>query len=238
MIEKDEETQEENLDLTSGHRARVKTRFLNNYGVNTSYDDYELLEIILFYSIPRRDVKPLAKKLLQKYGTLAGILSSTKENLLQNKGVSENTLVLFHLFKVTNTHLLKKSVKNSHIIKNWDNLIDYCFMKMAHEAKEMISVIYLNVKNIVIQDEIIQQGSINSSAIYPREIIARCLDLRASSIILIHNHPSGDANPSVEDIEMTKDIQKTLSSANIKLHDHVIVANSGILSLKNLGLLR
>ena len=229
---------EEELDFITGHRKRVKSRFLNTYNIDTSYDDYELLEIILFYSIPRKDVKPLAKTLLQKYGSLSKVLSSTKENLLQNKGITESTIVLLHLLKATNTHLLKKNVEHSHVIKNWDNLLDYCFMKIAHEPKEMINVIYLNIKNTVIKDEIIQEGSINSSSIYPREIISRCLDLRASSIILVHNHPSGDANPSIEDIEMTKDIQKTLSSANIKLHDHVIVAQSGITSLKNLGLLR
>ncbi len=226
------------IDLRTGHRQRVKTRFFNNYNINTSYDDYDLLELILFYSIPRKDVKPLAKSLLQKYGSLSTILSSTKENLLQNKGINENSVTLFHLIKATNTHLLKKNLLGSHVIKNWDNLLDYCFMKMAHESKEMINIIYLNIKNVVIKDEIIQEGSINSSVVHPREIIARCLDLRASAIVIVHNHPSGDASPSREDVEMTSDINKALASANIKLHDHVIVGQGGITSLKNLGLLK
>lgn len=233
-----EDDNDKEIDLITGHRKRVKTRFLNNYGLNTNYDDYELLELILFYSIPRKDTKPLAKKLLKKYGSLSGVLFTTKENLLQNEGITENSIVLFNLIKATNIHLLQKDILQSHVIKNWDNLLDYCFLKMAHASKEMINIIYLNTKSIVIKDEIIQEGSINTSTIHPREIIARCLDLRATSIVIVHNHPSGDSTPSVEDIEMTETIKTTLSSANIKLHDHVIVGKSGITSFKNLGLLK
>ncbi|MDR0484056.1 MAG: DNA repair protein RadC [Alphaproteobacteria bacterium] len=229
----------EDIDIISGHRQRVKSRFLNNnHNKNTTYDDYELLEMLLFYTIPRRDVKPLAKSLLQKYGNLATIISTPKENLLQNKGVSENTVCLLQLVKASNIQILKKSISNSSVIKNWQNLMDYCFAKIAYEKKEVFHVVYLNVRNTIIADEILMEGSINSITVYPREIIARCLDLRASSVIIIHNHPSGKPDPSSEDIEITNALNQALTSINVKLHDHVIIAMEGITSFKNLGLLR
>jgi DNA repair protein RadC len=229
----------EDIDVASGHRQRVKSRFLNSFAnKNMTYDDYELLEMLLFYSIPRRDVKPLAKLLLQKHGSLANILAAPKEILLQSKGVNENTVCLLQLIKTTNTQILKKAVSQSSVLKNWKDLMDYCFAKIAHEKKEVFHVVYLNVRNTLIKDEVLVEGTLNSITIYPREIIARCLDLKACSVIIVHNHPSGNPTPSMEDIEMTNKLCASLESIGVKLHDHVIIAESGIASFKNLGLLK
>ncbi|MDR2007813.1 MAG: DNA repair protein RadC [Alphaproteobacteria bacterium] len=230
---------EENIDIISGHRQRVKSRFLNSFAnKNMVYDDYELLELLLFYSIPRRDIKPLAKLLLQKYGSLANILATPDEILLANKGVSENTVCLLRVIKATHTQVLKKSISQSSVLKNWQDLMDYCFAKIAHEKKEVFHVIYLNVRNILIKDEILAEGTINAITVYPREIIARCLDLKANSVIIVHNHPSGNSAPSLEDIEMTNKLVASLNSISVKLHDHVIIAEGGITSFKELGLLK
>ncbi|MCL2566648.1 MAG: DNA repair protein RadC [Alphaproteobacteria bacterium] len=236
---KDDDFETEDIDIISGHRLRVKNRFLNNsQNRNMAYDDYELLEMLLFYAIPRRDVKPLAKSLLQKYGDIATIIATPQEILLQHKGVSENTVCLLQLLKTTNAQILKKTISNSSVLKNWKDLMDYCFAKIAYEKKEIFHVIYLNIRNIIIKDEILAEGTLNAITVYPREIIARCLELKASAVIIVHNHPSGNPTPSMEDIGMTNKLCTSLESINVKLHDHVIIAESGTTSFKNLGLLK
>ncbi len=225
------------IDIKIGHRKRVKTRFLENYNLNSSYDDYELLEMLLFLAIPRKDVKPLAKLLLSRYGSLGKILASSKESLLKTEGVTENIIFTLILMKATTIQLLRRNLEGTTVIKNWETLLDYCYAHIVDQSKEVIKILYLNTRNVLIKDEIIQEGTLDIINIHPREIIRRCLDIAAKSIIIVHNHPSGNPDPSEEDIKLTTYLVKNLHTANISLYDHIIVGRGGIISFKSLGLL-
>ena len=218
-----------------GHRDRLRQRFIE--GGPEALPDYELLELILFLVIPMKDVKPLAKDLVAKFGSLSGVLNATHDELCTVKGLSENSAIGLKSIQATAHRLLKQDVMNRPILNSWSRLMEYCQATMAHETVEHFRVLFLNKKNELIADEIQQSGTIDHTPVYPREIVKRALALDASAIILCHNHPSGDPTPSKDDIEMTDHVIAAAAALNITIHDHIIVAKKGVTSFKAKGLM-
>lgn len=219
-----------------GHRDRLRERFLKS-GVD-GVQDYELIEMILFSAIPRRDVKPLAKQLLAEFGSISGLLSASIEELQKVKGLSENAAVLFKTIHALAQRMLWTDIDKRPVLSSWQKLIDYLHIAMAHEKRERFRVLFLNRKNQLMADEVQQSGTVDQTSVYPREIVKRALELGASALILVHNHPSGDPTPSKADITMTEEIMRAAGTMDILVHDHVIIARNGHSSLKSLGLMR
>lgn len=218
-----------------GHRDRLRERFL--LGGPEALPDYELLELVLFMAIPRRDVKPLAKELIAKFGNLAGVLNATVHELEKIDGLSDNTITALKAIQASAFRMLKQDVMKKPILNSWQRLMDYCAATMAHEKKEHFRILFLNKKNELIADEIQQSGTVDHTPVYPREIMKRALELSATAIILCHNHPSGDPRPSQTDIDMTQHIIAAGAPFSILIHDHIIVSKNGTASFRNLGLL-
>lgn len=218
-----------------GHRDRLRERFLNN-GAD-ALADYELLELLLFIAIPRKDVKPLAKDLIKTFGSYNKVFHASKADLMKVKGVSENTATALLSVKAAAIRLMRQDLMNMPILSNWQALLDYCQSTMAHETKEHFRVLFLNRKNHLMADEIQTSGTVDQSAVYPREVLKRALDLGATALILVHNHPSGDPKPSQADIDITKAIINAAAPMEIVIHDHIVVAKTGVESLRNLGLI-
>ncbi len=216
-----------------GHRDRLRDRFLAG-GVD-GLAEYELLELILFMAIPRRDVKPLAKSLLKKFGTISALFHASPEDLRLN-GLSDNSITALKIIRAAAFQMMKQDVLNQPVLNNWPRLLDYLQATMAHEKKEHFRILFLNKKNQLIADEIQQSGTVDHTPAYPREIVKRALELSATAIILVHNHPSGDSTPSRADIDLTLHIINAARPLGIVIHDHLIVAKSGITSMKNKGL--
>lgn len=215
-----------------GHRQRVKNKFLKSNP--EIFEDYELLEIMLFSCVPRKDVKPIAKKLLQEFGNLKAIINCDIYKFSQISGTTESMYVIFSVIKeIYRRILLHKDLKQENILCSWDSLVDYLKAHIGNNQIEQFRVLFLNKKNILIADEIQTTGTIDQTAIYPREIIRKCLFHGAGAIILVHNHPSGNPNPSKADIELTKLISKACEPFNISLHDHIIVGGNKIFSFKS-----
>lgn len=219
----------------TGHRARLRSRFVAS-GAN-ALQDYELLELLLFMAIPRRDVKPLAKELLAHFGSLPELMSASHNDLVKIDGVSENIATAIKTVTAISDRMIKQELMQKPVLNNWTRLMDYCHMTMAHEKKEHFRILFLNKKNELIADEIQGSGTVDHTPAYPREIMKRSLELGATAIILMHNHPSGDPKPSQADIDMTNAIIEAARPFNIKIHDHVIIARSGYTSFRNEGLI-
>lgn len=219
----------------SGHRDRLRERFLKS-GAD-GFQDYELLEMILFAAIPRRDVKPLAKQLLKEFGGLSGVLCASIADLQKVKGLSENSAVLLKMVQAITIRMLRNDIEKKPILSSWQKLIDYCYVAMAHEKREHFRVLFLNRKNQLMADEVQQIGTVDHTPVYPREIVKRALELGATAMILVHNHPSGDPSPSDTDISMTEEIIRAAASLDILVHDHLIISQNGHVSFKSLGLL-
>lgn len=218
----------------TGHRDRLRERFLN---APDAMPDYELLELLLFMAIPRRDVKPIAKTLIARFGNLAGVLNASRADLEGVEGVSENTAVAIKTVQAAGLRLLRADIANRPLLNSWQRLIDYLHATMAHERKEHFRLLFLNKKNELMADEIQQSGTVDHTPAYPREIMKRALELGATAIILVHNHPSGDSKPSKADIEMTRMICAAAAPFQIIIHDHLIVSSGGTTSFKTLGLM-
>ena len=218
----------------SGHRERLRERFLK--GGLDALQDYEILELILFMALPRRDVKPLAKKLILTFGSFNGVLHASVRDLV-SFGLSENTAISIKTIEAASFHLMKQDVIGRPILNNWTKLLDYMQATMAHEQVENFRLLFLNKKNELIADETQQTGTVDHTPAYPREIVKRALELSATAIILVHNHPSGDANPSRGDIEMTQAIINAAKPLGIVIHDHLVVSKNGVTSMKNKGLM-
>ncbi|MEI6202255.1 MAG: DNA repair protein RadC [Enhydrobacter sp.] len=216
------------------HRARLRERVLKA-GIE-SLPDYELLELMLFYAIERIDTKPLAKRLLERFGTLGDIFAAEPEQLKEFE-IDQRTLVLFRAMRESGRRLAERKVKDMPVLTNWQQLIDYCHAALAHEKTEQFRILFLDRKNVLIGDEVQQRGTIDHTPVYPREMVKRALALNAAAVILVHNHPSGDPKPSREDIEMTKEIQKAASALGIAIHDHLVIGRKGHASFRSLGLL-
>ena len=217
-----------------GHRERLRERFLSsNY---ETFPDYELLELLLFYTHPRRDVKPIAKALMNKFDNdFQAILNADAEILQKIDGVGPSTLTMFRIVRAMLVRISKKSITLKPVMDSWHKVVEYCRHAMAHHEKEQFRILFLNQKNKLISDKVHQEGTIDHSLVYTREVLKDALLLGASAMILVHNHPSGDPTPSQEDIVVTKKIVKAAKALNIDVHDHIIVTKSSHYSLKSLG---
>lgn len=218
-----------------GHRQRLRERFLKPGGDHLP--DYELLELILFSARPRGDVKPLAKRLLRHFGSFDAVIYADAAELSRIDEVGDAAIAALKMIQVASQRLLKAEVKDRPVIQSWAALMDYCQLAMAKSRIEEFRVLFLNHRNALMADEVMQRGTIDHTPVYPREIIKRALELSASSIILLHNHPSGDPTPSKADIDMTKRIIDAGKAVNIAVHDHVIISESGPYSFSSYGLL-
>ncbi len=218
-----------------GHRERLRTKLLENG--DSSLADYELLELLLTIIIPRRDVKPLAKELIKKFGTFGDVINAKPVELEKINGIGKTASIAFQIIKSSITRSLKTKIEKSNVISSWPELLDYCKSNIGTKKTEEFHVLYLNTKCKLIKDETHSTGTINSSSVYPREILKRVLELGASSIIIAHNHPTGDTAPSNADINITKKIRDILKTIDVPLHDHLIIGANDVLSFKTLGLL-
>ncbi|MDE2134879.1 MAG: DNA repair protein RadC [Alphaproteobacteria bacterium] len=218
-----------------GHRERLRQRFLA--GGPEAMPDYELMELALFAAIPRRDVKPLAKALIARFGGFAEAIAAPRERLLEVEGMSESAAVQLKIVAAAALRLSQTRVLGRPALSSWAALIDYCAAAMARSPKEEFRILFLDRKNVLVADEVQSSGTIDHTPVYPREIVKRALELGASAVILVHNHPSGDPTPSRADIEMTRDVAAAAKALRIAVHDHVIVGRSGHASFKALGLL-
>ncbi len=217
-----------------GHRGRVRERVLKTG--TEPLADYELLELLLFYSIERIDTKPLAKRLLERFGTLGDIFAAEPAQLREFE-IDQRTLVHFKALREVGRRLAERKVKDMPVLTNWQQLIDYCHAALAHEKTEQFRILFLDTKNVLIADEVQQRGTIDHTPVYPREVVKRALALNAAALILVHNHPSGDPKPSRDDIEMTKEIRKASEALGISIHDHLVIGRKGHASFRSLGLL-
>jgi len=218
-----------------GHRERLRERFLKG-GAN-ALPDYELMELVLFAAIPRRDVKPLAKSLIDAFGGFAEVLAAAPERLREFPGLGEAAITQLKIVEAAALRLSKTKLLNRPALASWAALLDYCSAAMARNPKEEFRVLYLDRKNALIADEVQGQGTIDHTPVYPREIVRRALELSAAALILVHNHPSGDPTPSRADIEMTREVAAAAKTLRIAVHDHVVVGRGGAASFKALGLL-
>lgn len=218
-----------------GHRERLRDKLLSHGGETLA--DYELLELILMMALPRCDVKPLAKTLLNRFGSFAGVMNATPEELMQIKGIKETTAAVIKTIPAACERLLKQEVSNASVLNSFDKIKDYCYLKLSHKTNERFHILFLNLKYQLITAEEHQHGTINHTPVYPREILARALALNASAVILVHNHPSGDPKPSEADIKLTDELSKILKISDITVYDHLIIGKSGIYSFRQNGLM-
>ena len=217
-----------------GHRDRLRERAAA--GGLAALPDYELLELFLFRAIPRGDVKPLAKQLLARFGSLGGVLGATPEELKTVKGVGDTLALDLKLLHETALRTAREAVGKRPVISSWSALLAYVKTALAHEAREQFRVLFLDKKNQLIADETMNRGTVDHAPVYPREVMRRALELSASAVILVHNHPSGDPTPSAADVDMTRQVVDAGRPLRIAVHDPLIAARDGVASLKALGL--
>ncbi len=225
----------DNDDHRHGHRERLKARFRKG-GLN-ALADYELLELQLMTAIPRRDVKPLAKELIKVFGSYAEVISAQPERLMEISGVGDNVVTTLKLAEAAAQKLAEGAVLEKPVIGNWQALLNYCSTQIAYKKNEQFRVLFLDRQNRLISDEKMQEGTVDHTPVYPREIIKRALELGSTAIILVHNHPSGDPTPSRDDIEMTRKIQEAGQRLGVALHDHLIISKGGHNSFKSMNLI-
>jgi DNA repair protein RadC len=218
-----------------GHRDRLRARFSEVGG--DALPDYELLEIVLFRSIPRRDVKPIAKDLLRRFGSFAEVLAAPPALLSEVDGVGESVVTDLKIVEAAARRFARGAVARRPVLSSWTSVIDYCRTAMAFSEKEQFRLLFLDRRNALIADEVQQSGTIDHTPVYPREVVKRALELSASAVILVHNHPSGDPTPSSADIKMTREIVDVAKPLGIVVHDHIIVGREGHASLKGLKLM-
>lgn len=218
-----------------GHRDRLRARFVDG-GAN-ALADYEILELILFTAIPRKDVKPIAKDLIATFGTLHKMMAAPITSLCTVSGISENTATFLKSIHALQNRMMQRDLTGKTILSNWDKLIDYCHSSMAEDDIERFRVLYLNKKNELLLDEIHASGTIDSANIYAREVLKQAMNIGATALILVHNHPSGDPKPSQPDIDLTYFLVDAAKPLGIAVHDHIIIARTGHSSLKSMGLL-
>jgi DNA repair protein RadC len=219
----------------TGHRDRLKERF-ERAGI-TGLQDYEILELLLFYALPRKDVKPLAKELIQRFGSLNGVLDAGHDKLKSVPGVGRHASLLLRLVKDLGSLYLQQRAGEKEQISSTKELIDYCLSSMGGLKDEHFSVICLNARNRIIKVETIQEGIVNQAVVYPRKVLEKALEHKASAIILVHNHPSGHVRPSDADIRLTRVLQDAARVMDIALHDHLIVGENRFFSFREEGIL-
>ncbi|MET0180626.1 MAG: DNA repair protein RadC [Novosphingobium sp.] len=219
----------------AGHRARLRQRLLE--GDVNALADHELIEFVLMGAIPRKDVKPIARSLIARFGSLAGVLNADVRALTLHPGMGEASAAALRIVAVAARRLARQAVREQPVLGSWQALIDYLHIDMAHLTVERVRVLYMNAQNMLIHDEHVGDGSIDEAAIHPREVIRRALDLGAVALILVHNHPSGSPQPSRADIQITNRIAEAGRLLGIVVHDHVIIGREGHVSLKAKGLI-
>jgi DNA repair protein RadC len=218
-----------------GHRERLRERF---YGAGPeALSDYELLEMALFPALPRRDTKPLAKALLKRFGSFAEVIHAPEARLREVDGIGDASITQLKLMAAAASRVAKGEIRRSIALSSWNDVIAYCRTGMAFADKEQFRILFLDKRNQLIADEVQQTGTVDHTPVYPREVIKRALELSATAIILVHNHPSGDPTPSQADIQMTKAIVDIAAPLGISVHDHIIVGKNGHASLKGLRLM-
>lgn len=217
------------------HRSRLRQRFVT--GGADAMPDYELLELVLFRALPRQDVKPLAHRLLKEFGDFNRVLSAPATRLAEISGVGEAVIGELKIVEAAARRLARARVINRPVMSSWQALIDYCHTAMAHRETEQFRVLYLDRKNVLIADEEQSRGTVDHVPVYPREVVKRALELNASALILVHNHPSGDPTPSEADLDMTAQVEAAAEALGLILHDHLIVGKSRELSLRGAGYL-
>jgi len=218
-----------------GHRERLRDRFLD--AGPDAVTEYELLELVLFRAIPRRDVKPLAKKLIARFGSFGEVVSAPRERLREIDGLGEAAITEIKIVQAAAGRLARGEAKKRTVLSSWSAVLDYCRTTMAFADKEQFRIIFLDKRNQVIADEKQQEGTVDHTPVYPREVVKRALELSATALILVHNHPSGDPTPSRADIQMTQAIVDIAKPLGISVHDHIIVGKEGHASLKGLKLI-
>ncbi len=225
-----------------GHRERLRTRFVE--AGPDALADYELVELLLFFSIWRRDTKPVAKQLLERFGGIGGLLAADAERFRDIEALTSGgeedlkfTVVLLKAIHIIMQRALKEQLMDRPVIGSWTVLIEYLQLAMTHEPAEHFRILFLDKKNILIKDEVQSRGTVDHTPLYPREVVKRALELAASAIIMVHNHPSGDPTPSKPDIEMTRQVIAGLTAVNITVHDHIIVGKNRHTSFKASGLI-
>ncbi len=218
----------------AGHRQRLRERFLK--GGADAMPDYELLELILFRALPRRDTKGLAKKLLAHFGTFNEVINAPEPRLKEVSGVGDSVVTELKLIRAAALRLMRTQIVQRPALSSWQQVIDYLLAAQSHEHREQFRILFLDKRNKLIADEVQQQGTVDHTPVYVREVVKRALELSATAIILVHNHPSGDPTPSRADIDMTKHIVASAAPLGISVHDHIIVGREGHASLKALRL--
>nr|WP_321459898.1 DNA repair protein RadC [uncultured Cohaesibacter sp.] len=219
----------------AGHRDRLRQKFRDS-GADALHD-YELLELILFRAIPRKDTKPLAKDLLARFGSFAEVITAPDHLLMEFAGVKQSVVTELKLIHAAAAKFAEDRVKDRPVLSSWNSVIDYCRTSMAFNDIEQFRILFLDKKNALITDEVQQTGTVDHTPVYTREVVKRALELSATAIIMVHNHPSGDPTPSRADIDMTKQVSDACERLGITLHDHIIVARNGHTSFKSLGLI-
>jgi DNA repair protein RadC len=222
-------------DHRAGHRQRLRERFVS--GGPEALPDYELLEMVLFSAIPRQDTKPLAKRLLARFGSFAEVINAPPERLKEVKGIGDAAILHLKLIRAGALRLMQGGVMQRPILASWASVLDYCRAAMGFEAREQFRILFLDKKNRLIADEVQQEGTVDHTPVYVREVVKRALELSASAIVLVHNHPSGDPTPSRADIDMTRLIVEAARPLGVVIHDHIIVGKQGHASMKGLKLM-
>jgi DNA repair protein RadC len=219
----------------TGHRARLRKRLFE--GGPEALHDHELVEYLLALALPRRDTKSIAKRLIERFGGYGALLTADAEAIARVGEISEGAVAAIKIAQASALRLVKERVQERPVLGSWQALIDYLHADMAHNPVERVRILFLNSKNMLIRDEPMSEGSVDEAAVYIREIVRRALDYNATAIILVHNHPSGDPQPSQQDIKLTRDIAEACRHLRIAVHDHVIIGTSGHSSLRAMGLI-
>jgi DNA repair protein RadC len=219
----------------AGHRARLRKRLFD--GGSDALLDHELVEYLLALAIPRRDTKPLAKKLIREFGGFGSLLAADAKAIVRIGEVSEGAAAAIKIAQASALRLLQSHMDARPVLGSWQALLDYLRADMAFNPVERVRILFLNAKNMLIRNEPVSEGSVDEAAVYVREVVRRALDYHATAIIIVHNHPSGDPQPSSQDIRLTRDIVDALRPMRISVHDHVIIGAQGHTSLRTLGLI-
>ncbi|MBB3772322.1 DNA repair protein RadC [Angulomicrobium tetraedrale] len=218
-----------------GHRERLRDRF--RLGGADAMPDYELLELVLFRAVPRADVKPLAKALVDRFGSFAEVITASPGRLREVKGVGDAIITEFKVIGAAVERVTRERLRARPVLSSWSAVIAHCRASMAYAEQEQFRILFLDKRNQLILDEVQQRGTVDHTPVYPREVVKRALEVAASALILVHNHPSGDPTPSNADIQMTKTIIDVAKPLGIEVHDHIIVGKDGHASLKGLRLI-
>lgn len=219
----------------AGHRARLRERLAT--GGAEALPDYELLELVLFGAIPRRDTKPLAKRLISSFGSFAGVINAPERRLREVRGVGDRVIAEFRMIRAAGARLARETILDQPVLASWQSVVDYCRIAMAHADREQFRILFLDKKNRLIAEEMQQQGTVDHTPVYVREVVKRALEVSATAIILVHNHPSGDPTPSRADVDMTKQVINVAQPLGITVHDHLIIGRDSHTSFRTLGLI-